>query len=90
MNSSSAARLAQELEETSDMYPDAIVGCIWIVATQGRKAIGENKISEVATCYKGNKSYELVTGEPDELDSVLLESLVLIPKVIEDLDLGTY
>ncbi len=60
MNSSSAAKLAQELKETSDLYPGAVVGCIWVVATQRRKAIGENKISGVASCYKGNKSYEAI------------------------------
>ena len=90
MNSSSAAKLAQELRETSGLYPDAIVGCIWIVATQTRKAIGENIISEVAACYKGNKSYEFVTGEEEELNSVLLSSLRIIPKILEDIDLGTY
>jgi len=90
MNSSSSAKLADELQETSELYPDAVVGCIWVVATQGRKAIGENKIAEVANCYKGNKSYELVTGEKGELNSVLYESLESIPTILESLDLGSY
>jgi hypothetical protein len=90
MNSSSAKRLAQELEETSSMFPDAFVGCIWIVAMQNRKAIGENNIAEVAACYKGNKSYELVTGEEGELDAVLLSAVALIPEIVNSLDLGSY
>lgn len=90
MNSSSAKRLSQELEETSILYPNAVVGCIWIVATQNRKAIGENTIAEVAECYKGKKSYQVVTGEEDELYSVLLSSLEIIPNIIESIDFGTF
>ena len=57
-----------------------------MVATQRKKAIGENLISEVGVCYKGNKVYEVITGEKDELNKVLEELLVLIPKKIAGID----
>ncbi|AZQ13107.1 Eco47II family restriction endonuclease [Shewanella khirikhana] len=90
MNSSSSKKLAEELEETSQMYPTAEVGCLWVVATQERKAIGENQVAEVASCYKGNKSYEVVTGVDGELTSVLSQTLKSIPDIIKTIDFGTY
>lgn len=83
MNSSSAKRLAQELKEVSNQNPNVTVGCSWVVATQQRKAIGENIVAEVAACYKGNKSYKVVTGEENELDNVLAELLNIIPEKIK-------
>ena len=90
MNSSSSKKLAEELEETSQLYPNAEVGCLWVVATQSRKAIGENKVAEVASCYKGNKSYEVVTGTDGELNSVLSQTLTSIPGILKNIDFGTY
>lgn len=82
MNSSSSKKLAQELGELAETIPDATVGCVWVVATQRKKAIGENLISEVGVCYKGNKVYEIITGEEGELNKVLEALLVLIPNKI--------
>ena len=79
MNSSSSKKLAQELGDLAEKLPEATVGCAWVVATQKRKAIGENTIAEVGVCYKGNKVYEYITGEKDELNKVLEELLVQIP-----------
>ena len=86
MNSSSSKKLAQELKELAEQKQGATVGCVWVVATQRKKAIGENLISEVGVCYKGNKVYEVITGEKDELNKVLEELLVLIPKKIAGID----
>lgn len=90
MNSSSAKRLADELKETQKIYPEGEVGCIWVVATQNRKAIGENTISPVASCYKGKQAYTKVTGEPEELSETLKETLVIIPKIVSSIDFGEY
>lgn len=90
MNSSSSKKLAEELKETLEIHPGSEVGCIWVVATQGRKAIGENAIAEVASCYKGDQSYAAVTGEQDELKKVLTETLSMIPKIIGKIDFGCY
>lgn len=80
MNSSSSKKLAQELGELTEEIQGATVGCGWVVATQKRKAIGENAIAEVGVCYKGKMVYEVVTGEKDELTKVLDELLIQIPK----------
>jgi hypothetical protein len=90
MNSSSSKKLAEELEETLEIHPNSEVGCIWVVATQNRKAIGENTISEVATCYKGKQAYAKVTGVQDELKDVLTETLSIIPQILSKIDFGEY
>ncbi len=88
MNSSSASRLAQELQETAETFEGSSVGCAWIVAKQGRKAIGENAIAEVAECFKGKKAYAVVTGDEDELDNVLERSQEIIPEIVRSMGLS--
>ena len=84
MNSSSSKNLAKELGGLKAQEPQAIVGCAWVVATQKKRAIGENAISDIGgLCLMGNKSYEYVTGEPGEVGKVLEKMLELIPSKIE-------
>lgn len=89
MNSSSAKKLAEELIETSKQYPESDVGCLWVVAKQERRAIGENVIAEESSCYKGKQSYKAVTGVSDELDSTLATMLESAPKVLSSIEFKT-
>ncbi len=90
MNSSSSKKLSEELQQTLEIHPESEVGCIWVVATQNRKAIGESIIAQVANCYKGNQAYEVVTGEQGELKNVLTEILSIIPPIVNKIDFGHY
>jgi len=89
MNSSSSARLAQQLEELSLKDPDATVGCAWVIATSRRKAIGETTISKVGKCIKGKAVYETVTGTANEMDSVLEKLPELIKGKAEQINFGS-
>ena len=71
MNSSSSAKLAQELHDLTEKDGDAEVGCAWIVAKKDKKCIGEKVISNTGYVLKGKDAYSYITGDSDELDEVI-------------------
>jgi len=79
MNSSSSAKLAQELAALSKSNPNATVGCAWVVARKSKPCIGENGIAAVGTVIKGKQVYDYVTGTKDEMEKVLQ----LLPSLID-------
>ena len=87
MNSSSSGRLAEELATVALGKPNATVGCAWVVATSNRKAIGENRIAEVANVYKGKAAYGVVTGAQNELDTVMADLPRLIAQELKTEDI---
>ena len=80
MNSSSSARLAQELEELKSKKPRATVGCAWVIATSSKSCIGEKLIRAVGKVLKGKEVYEYVTGKKGEMDAVLQ----LLPDALQE------
>lgn len=71
LNSSSAKRLATELQRVSEEKPNAIVGAGWVIAGPSRSCIGENYIEPVARIFKGNDLYSFVTGNKNEMKEAL-------------------
>jgi len=88
MNSSSSSKLAQELGALASEYPHNTYGCAWVVATSGRKAIGENKILEVANCYKGSESYSIVTGNKHEIFEVISELRNIVQREMSNVNIS--
>jgi len=86
MNSSSAKRLAGELEELKRVNPSNTYGCGWVIAGPQRTAIGENYISEVAEVYKGKSLYSHVTGNLDEMDELIADFPSLLTEIKEESD----
>lgn len=80
MNSSSAKRLAQELEEQSKKNPRSKIGAGWVIAKPNRKCIGEKEIAAVCDIYKGRELFKFVTGNPKEMDKVV----TVFPKVVKE------
>lgn len=83
MNSSSAARLAQQLEQLSKKRPNSTVGCGWVIAGSHRKCIGEGDIANVGGVYKGKDLYAFVTGNPNEMDQVQADFPIVLKKAIK-------
>lgn len=83
MNSSSATRLAQQLEQVSKTKRGSTVGCGWVIAGSHRKCIGEGDIAAVGKVLKGRDLYTLVTGKRDEMDLVQAEFPVVLKKAVK-------
>jgi len=86
MNSSSAKRLAQELRELSEEKPRAIFGCGFVIAGPSKKAIGEDGIAAVARVFKGKDLYSFVTGNPREMNEVIIDFPTFLKEVKKGYD----
>ena len=80
MNSSSAKRLAGQLDRVKKEKPDSIVGCGWVIAGSSRSAIGENDIKKVAKVFKGKELFAFITGNVTEMDDLILQ----FPKLLKE------
>jgi len=86
MNSSSAKKLAEQLEKLSEKRPEGVFGCGWIIAGPKRKCIGESGIAKVAKVYKGKELYRFVTGNMNDMDEVLEVFPQILKEVKREMD----
>jgi len=89
MNSSSAERLAQQLEKCASNNPGSVVGCGWVVAGPKRKCIGESNVEKVGKVYKGRELFEFVTGNEKEMDEVLRDLPEILQQALKGHDFNT-
>ena len=87
MNSSSAKKLAEQLEALSEIRPKGVFGCGWVIAGSKRQCIGEKEIAKVAKVLKGKALYEYVTGNPNEMNEVFDNFSKMVKEARKKLDL---
>ena len=88
MNSSSAKKLTEQLKRLSEVRPEGVFGCGWVIAGSKRKCIGESGIAKVAKVYKGKELYHFVTGNTNEMDEVLETFPRILKDATKEMDFG--
>ncbi|NLN94461.1 MAG: Eco47II family restriction endonuclease [Candidatus Hydrogenedens sp.] len=88
MNSSSSGKLRDELESlTKTLTKPYTVGCGWVIASPKKKCIGEDKISSVGSIFKGKALYEYITGDKDEMDTVMTDFTTILSDEIKTINM---
>ena len=85
MNSSSSAKLAEQIKELIKRDPGINAGCAWIIAWKDKNCIGEKEVKKVGIALKGKSSYAYVTGNDKKMDEVLAALPTTINKIKSEL-----